>query len=183
MAHSHSHDGPSHSHSHDHGAANEHGHTHEIMEHPGKFTMRDMPTYDKRNWKERAFTVGIGGPVGSGKSALLLALCRHFRDRVNLGVVTNDIFTREDQEFLIRNEALADKDRIRSIETGRNLPLSAADEKALTRDGLSRRLPTRSNSGRYLRKPGRIGRATSRLQLRDAARRKRRRQPSCQLLS
>ena len=90
MAHSHSHDEASHSHSHDNGnAAKDHGHTHEIMEHPGKFTMRDMPTYDKRDWKERAFTVGIGGPVGSGKSALLLALCRHFRDRVNLGVVTN----------------------------------------------------------------------------------------------
>lgn len=127
MAHSHSHDEAPHSHGHDHSAANEHGHTHEIMEHPGKFTMRDMPSYDNRNWKERAFTVGIGGPVGSGKSALLLALCRHFRDRVNLGVVTNDIFTREDQEFLIRNEALADKDRIRSIETGSSIPLSVLD--------------------------------------------------------
>lgn len=115
---SHAHDG-GHSHSHDAGAAaKDHGHTHEIMEHPGKFTMRDMPTFENRNWKERAFTVGIGGPVGSGKTALTLALCRHFRDRVNLGVVTNDIFTREDQEFLIRNEALADKGRIRAIETG-----------------------------------------------------------------
>lgn len=99
-------------------AARDHGHTHEAMEHPGKFALRDVPTFEGRNWKERAFTVGIGGPVGSGKTALTLALCRHFRDRLNLGVVTNDIFTREDQEFLIRNEALADKGRIRAIETG-----------------------------------------------------------------
>lgn len=56
--------------------------------------------------------------MGSGKTATLLALCKYFRDKVNLGVVTNDIFTREDQEFLIRNEALADKGRIRAIETG-----------------------------------------------------------------
>ena len=112
---SHSHDeGPGHSHSQDAGG----GHTHEVLEHPGKFSMRDLPTYDNRDWKERGFTVGIGGPVGSGKTALTLALCRHFRDRMNLGVVTNDIFTREDQEFLIRNDALADKGRIRAIETG-----------------------------------------------------------------
>jgi len=77
-----------------------------------------MPEYEGRDWKERGFTIGIGGPVGSGKTALTLALCRHFRDRMNIGVVTNDIFTREDQEFLIRNEALADKRRIRAIETG-----------------------------------------------------------------
>lgn len=110
-----------HAHTHDGGlsaAARDHGHTHEAMEHPGKFALRDVPTFEGRNWTERAFTVGIGGPVGSGKTALTLALCRHFRDRLNLGVVTNDIFTREDQEFLIRNEALADKGRIRAIETG-----------------------------------------------------------------
>lgn len=117
--HSHSH-GEGHSHSHDHSGApgGDHGHTHEILDHPGKFSMRDMPSFEHRDWKERAFTIGIGGPVGSGKTALTLALCRHFRDRINLGVVTNDIFTREDQEFLIRNEALADKGRIRAIETG-----------------------------------------------------------------
>lgn len=57
-------------------------------------------------------------PVGSGKTALTLALCRYFRDTNNIAVVTNDIFTKEDQEFLIRNEALADPARIRAIETG-----------------------------------------------------------------
>ena len=107
-----------HSHSHSHDTSNQHGHTHEIMEHPGKFSMRDLPSYNNRDWKERGYTIGIGGPVGSGKTALTLALCRHFRDRINLGVVTNDIFTREDQEFLIKNDALPDKGRIRAIETG-----------------------------------------------------------------
>ena len=59
-----------------------------------------------RDWSTRAFTVGIGGPVGSGKTALTLQLCRRLRERVSLGVVTNDIFTREDAEFLTRNAAL-----------------------------------------------------------------------------
>jgi urease accessory protein len=70
-----------------------------------------------RDFRQRAFTVGIGGPVGSGKTALVLALCRHLRERVRLGVVTNDIFTREDAEFLHRNEAL-EAERIRAVETG-----------------------------------------------------------------
>ena len=61
--------------------------------------------------------MGIGGPVGSGKTALLLALCRALRDRHSLGVVTNDIFTREDAEFLVRNEALP-AERIVAVETG-----------------------------------------------------------------
>ena len=61
--------------------------------------------------------VGIGGPVGSGKTALTLALCRALRDRRSLGVVTNDIFTREDAEFLARHEALP-HDRFRAVETG-----------------------------------------------------------------
>lgn len=70
-----------------------------------------------RDYRARSFTVGIGGPVGSGKTALLLALCRQLRDRYELGVVTNDIFTREDAEFLMRNEALP-AERIRAVETG-----------------------------------------------------------------
>lgn len=123
MSHSHSHDNGD---SHSHGGANEHGHTHEVLDHPGKFANRDLPTYEGRNWKERAFTIGIGGPVGSGKTALTLALCKLFRDRINLGVVTNDIFTREDMEFLHRNEALSDKGRIRAIETGKCLAGSSA---------------------------------------------------------
>ena len=74
---------------HSHGHSHEHGHTHEVMDHPGKFGERDLPNYASRNWTERAFTVGIGGPVGSGKTALLLALCRRLRDTYNVGVVTN----------------------------------------------------------------------------------------------
>ncbi|KAI9791863.1 MAG: hypothetical protein M1816_003408 [Peltula sp. TS41687] len=76
-----------------------------------------MPVYEGRDWKERAFTVGIGGPVGSGKTALMLALCHALRDRYSIAVVTNDIFTREDAEFLTRHEALP-APRIRAIETG-----------------------------------------------------------------
>ena len=65
----------------------------------------------------RAFTVGIGGPVGSGKTALVLSLCGKLREKMRLGVVTNDIFTREDAEFLQRHEALP-ASQIRAVETG-----------------------------------------------------------------
>jgi len=61
--------------------------------------------------------VGIGGPVGSGKTALTLALCRALRERFELAVVTNDIYTEEDAQFLVRNEALT-PDRIIGVETG-----------------------------------------------------------------
>lgn len=69
------------------------------------------------NMTEQTLRVGIGGPVGSGKTALLLNLCRQMRERYKLAVVTNDIYTREDAEFLTRNEALA-ADRIVGVETG-----------------------------------------------------------------
>jgi len=61
--------------------------------------------------------VGIGGPVGSGKTALTLALCRALRERYNIAVVTNDIYTEEDAQFLVRNEAL-EPERIIGVETG-----------------------------------------------------------------
>lgn len=61
--------------------------------------------------------MGIGGPVGSGKTALVLQLCRSMFPTRSLGVVTNDIFTREDAEFLARNDALP-AHRIRAVETG-----------------------------------------------------------------
>ncbi|KAL5520058.1 hypothetical protein ACEPAG_1718 [Sanghuangporus baumii] len=111
--HSHEQGGPTHTH--DHGG--EHGHTHEHLEHAGKYSERDMPDLISRNFEERGFTVGIGGPVGSGKTALTLALCRRLRKEFNIATVTNDIFTREDQEFLIRNKALP-AERILAIETG-----------------------------------------------------------------
>ena len=61
--------------------------------------------------------VGIGGPVGSGKTALTLALCRSLRERYDIAAVTNDIYTEEDAQFLVRNEALA-PERIIGVETG-----------------------------------------------------------------
>jgi urease accessory protein len=61
--------------------------------------------------------IGIGGPVGSGKTALVDRLCKAMRDRYQIGVVTNDIFTKEDMEFLVRSEALP-SDRIMGVETG-----------------------------------------------------------------
>ena len=66
---------------------------------------------------KQVLRVGVGGPVGSGKTALLNALCLAMRDDYEIGVVTNDIYTREDAEFLIKHEALA-QERIRGVETG-----------------------------------------------------------------
>jgi urease accessory protein len=65
----------------------------------------------------RPVKIGVGGPVGSGKTALLDCLCKAMRDRYQLGVVTNDIFTREDMEFLTRSKALP-PERIIGVETG-----------------------------------------------------------------
>jgi urease accessory protein len=86
------------------------------MEHPGWFHQRPGIRGD-RDFARRAFTVGIGGPVGSGKTALVLALCRTLRDKHSLAIVTNDIFTREDGEFLTRHQALP-AERISAVETG-----------------------------------------------------------------
>jgi urease accessory protein len=72
--------------------------------------------------------VGVGGPVGSGKTALLGHLCLAFRDSCNRAVVTNDIYTKEDAEFLLRRKALPD-DRIIGVETG-GCPHSAIREDA-----------------------------------------------------
>ncbi|KAG9412631.1 hypothetical protein AC1031_015542 [Aphanomyces cochlioides] len=132
--HSHDHD---HSHSHDHDGEEvverfklrfgrdptpdeyrqliEHGHTHEHLEHAGHYDERDPIL--QRDFAERAFTVGIGGPVGSGKTALMLALCEALRDKFSIAAVTNDIFTKEDGEFLVRHNALPEE-RIRAVETG-----------------------------------------------------------------
>ncbi|KNZ50318.1 urease accessory protein [Puccinia sorghi] len=106
--------------------------SHEHLDHPGKFLERDLPDYSGRDWGERAFTIGIGGPVGSGKTALTLALCEKLRDRFNLGsvnseeidgtdvdrVLTNDIFIPEDRDFLQTHHALPNPAQIVAIETG-----------------------------------------------------------------
>ncbi|GHU14450.1 urease accessory protein UreG [Betaproteobacteria bacterium] len=92
---------------------------------------------------KQALRVGIGGPVGSGKTALTLALCRALRERYQLAVVTNDIYTAEDAEFLTRNEALA-PERILGVETG-GCPHTAIREDASINleaiDRLNRRFP------------------------------------------
>ncbi|MEO6237645.1 MAG: urease accessory protein UreG [Vicinamibacterales bacterium] len=62
-------------------------------------------------------TIGVGGPVGSGKTALLDSLCKRLKDRYSLAVVTNDIYTYEDAEFLVRSGALP-QERIRGVQTG-----------------------------------------------------------------
>src|ERR687896_1827889 len=61
--------------------------------------------------------IGVGGPVGSGKTALLDTLCKRLRQRYRMAVITNDIYTREDAEFLIRSGALP-AERILAVETG-----------------------------------------------------------------
>lgn len=63
------------------------------------------------------FVVGIAGPVGSGKTALAALLSRHLNEEFNLAVVTNDVYTREDAEFLVRNAVLP-PERVRGVETG-----------------------------------------------------------------
>ena len=84
--------------------------------------------------------VGIGGPVGSGKTALVNALCRRMREKYSIAVVTNDIYTKEDAQFLIQNKALQEE-RIKGVETGgcphtairedASINLSAIDELCL----------------------------------------------------
>ena len=94
----------------------DHDHDHDLdHDGPGQFVERAPPL--GRDYRDRAFTIGIGGPVGSGKTALLLGLCRLLRDDYNIAVVTNDIFTKEDAEFLVRHGAL-DPERIAAVETG-----------------------------------------------------------------
>lgn len=87
--------------------------------------------------------VGIGGPVGSGKTALTLALCQALRDRYEIAVVTNDIYTAEDAEFLVHNQALP-RERILGVETG-GCPHTAIREDASINleavDRLARRFP------------------------------------------
>ena len=106
---------------------------------PGVFGAR--PARHARDFSQRAFTVGIGGPVGSGKTALLLALCRRLRESRSLAVVTNDIFTREDAEFLVRHDALP-QERIQAVETGGCPHTAIRDDvtpNLIALDGLMRR--------------------------------------------
>ena len=69
------------------------------------------------NTSKQVLRIGVGGPVGSGKTALLRLLCLHMREDYEIAVVTNDIYTREDADFLIRHQAL-EENRILGVETG-----------------------------------------------------------------
>jgi urease accessory protein len=93
--------------------------------------------------RKEVLRVGVGGPVGTGKTALVDALCKRLRDRCEVAVVTNDIYTREDADFLVRSQALA-PERIIGVETG-GCPHTAIREDAsmnLTAVGrLCRRFP------------------------------------------
>jgi urease accessory protein len=100
---------------------------------PGRFSSqtkdaRHIKRLQTQSWLERGFTVGIGGPVGSGKTALVLALIKRLASKANsnsddveyprIAVVTNDIFTQEDAQFLHRNQDVLDAKYIKAVETG-----------------------------------------------------------------
>ncbi|GAA3467637.1 urease accessory protein UreG [Nonomuraea roseola] len=72
---------------------------------------------ERPDGRRRALRIGLGGPVGTGKTATVAALCRALRDELSIAVVTNDIYTREDAEFLLR-EAVLPAERITAVETG-----------------------------------------------------------------
>src|SRR4029079_12928820 len=79
---------------------------------------RHQPNRPKRpRTSGEPLRIGVGGPVGSGKTALVAALCRELRDELSLAVLTNDIYTTEDADFLRRHAVLPD-DRIAAVQTG-----------------------------------------------------------------
>ncbi|MEU5130078.1 urease accessory protein UreG [Streptomyces mobaraensis] len=83
---------------------------------PHRHTYSAQPAL-RANGTRRALRIGLGGPVGTGKTATVAALCRALRDELSIAVVTNDIYTREDAEFLLRNAVLP-PERITAVETG-----------------------------------------------------------------
>src|SRR6187431_872882 len=84
-----------------------------------------------------ALRVGIGGPVGSGKTALVDALCKAMRDNYNLAVVTNDIYTQEDAQFLMRSGALP-VERIVGVETGGCPHTAIREDASINLDAIER---------------------------------------------
>lgn len=112
---------------HDHSHGHDQDHTHEFdaePSHEGAHTMLATPPHIHRDELDpiarqarRPLRVGIGGPVGSGKTALVAALCRTLGDELNLAVVTNDIYTTEDADFLLKNGVI-DDERVTAVETG-----------------------------------------------------------------
>jgi urease accessory protein len=86
---------------------------------------------------QQPLCVGVAGPVGSGKTALVDALCKRMRDRYSLAVVTNDIYTREDAEFLLRSGALP-SDRIIGVETGGCPHTAIREDASINLDAIER---------------------------------------------
>ncbi|GAA2936134.1 urease accessory protein UreG [Streptomyces enissocaesilis] len=87
------------------------------LDHAHDHTMAVGADAARPDGTKRALRIGLGGPVGSGKTATVAALCRELRDELSIAVVTNDIYTREDAEFLLRNAVLP-PERIQAVETG-----------------------------------------------------------------
>src|SRR6186713_200355 len=87
--------------------------------------------------QKQPLRVGIGGPVGSGKTALTLALCRSLRERYQIAVVTNDIYTEEDAKFLVTHEALT-ADRIIGVETGGCPHTAIREDASINLEAISR---------------------------------------------
>ncbi|GAQ55073.1 urease accessory protein UreG [Streptomyces acidiscabies] len=87
------------------------------LDHPHSHAAALSADAHRPDGTRRALRIGLGGPVGSGKTATVAALCRDLREELSLAVVTNDIYTREDAEFLLR-EAVLPPERIAAVETG-----------------------------------------------------------------
>lgn len=114
-------------HEHEHGHGHDQGHSHAFDAEPsqeGAHTMVATPPHvhvDELDpitrQAKKPLRVGVAGPVGSGKTALVAALCRTLGDELNLAVVTNDIYTAEDADFLLKNGVI-DEDRVTAVETG-----------------------------------------------------------------
>lgn len=98
----------------DHDTGHAHGHDHSVNFDPTAATTDPHPTPAEAG---RAFRIGIGGPVGCGKTALVAALCRALGEELELAVVTNDIYTTEDADFL-RRAGVLDPQRIEAVQTG-----------------------------------------------------------------
>jgi urease accessory protein len=94
-----------------------HDHVHEPDEPPHTHPDPGVDPHAPLPASRRALRVGIGGPVGSGKTALVAALCHSLAGELNMAVVTNDIYTTEDADFLLRN-AVMPPERVRAVETG-----------------------------------------------------------------
>jgi len=94
--------------------------------------------------KSQPLRVGIGGPVGSGKTALTLALCKAMREKYEVAVVTNDIYTQEDAQFLVRNEALP-PERIIGVETGGCPHTAIREDASINLEAVSRLARTFGN--------------------------------------